>query len=312
VITSARFAALGGALGMVCVGSSVAASQVLVGAPLFTVQALRYTLAAVLLLVLARIGRRPLPRPRGTEWCWLAAVAAVGLVVFNVALVRGVEHAEPAVIGVAVATVPVALAVAGPLAARRRPAPTVVLAALVVTAGAVLVEGGGRTDAEGILWAAVTMLCEIGFTLLAVPVLDRLGPWAVSLHSVWIATVVLTVLGLAVEGPAAITQLDGGDLLAALHLAVVVTALAFVLWYTAVDRIGAGRAGLFTGIVPVAAAAGGVLLGAPVPGAAVWLGTGVVALGLAIGFARPAPQRTPERISPGAGTTTPSAARTSP
>ena len=51
-----------------------------------------------------------------------------------------------------------------------------------------------------------------------------------------------------------------------LHLAVVVTALAFLLWYTAVSRIGADRAGLFTGMAPVAAAAGGVLLGDPVRG----------------------------------------------
>ncbi len=76
----------------------------------------------MLLLAIARLAGRPLPRPRGTDWLWLAAVAAAGLVLFNVAIVRGVAHAEPAVIGVAVAMVPIALAVAGPLAAGRRPA----------------------------------------------------------------------------------------------------------------------------------------------------------------------------------------------
>ncbi|MGI5128881.1 DMT family transporter [Pseudonocardia sp. CA-107938] len=283
--TRTRAGALYAAVGMTCVGSSVAVSQVLVDAPLFTAQALRYGFAAVLLLLIARLGGRPLPRPRGTDWCWLVAVAAVGLVVFNVAVVRGVEHAEPAAIGVAVATVPIALALAGPIAARRRPSPVLVVGALVVTAGAVLVVGVGRADAEGVFWAVVAMLCEAGFTLLAVPVLRRLGPWVVSLHTVWIAAVALAVLGIAVEGPAAVARLDTGDLLAALHLAVFVTALAFVLWYTAVGRMGAGRAGLFTGIAPVAAAVGGVLLGGPVPGPLVWAGTAVVGLGLAIGFA---------------------------
>lgn len=289
-VAPSRAGALCGATAMACVGSSVAVSQTVVDAPLFTLQALRYALAVVLLLAIVRLGGRPLPRPRGTDWLWLAAVAGAGLVLFNVAIVRGVEHAEPAVIGVAVAMVPIALAIAGPLAAGRRPAPTVVAAAVIVTVGAVLVEGGGRADAEGIAWAALVMVCEVGFTLLAVPVLGRLGPWAVSLHSVWIATVALAVLGIVVEGPAAVTLLDAGDVLAAVHLAVVVTALAFVLWYTAVGRIGAGRAGLFTGIVPVAAAVGGVLLGGPVPGPLVWAGTAVVALGLATGFARPGPR----------------------
>jgi drug/metabolite transporter (DMT)-like permease len=267
---------------MACVGSSVAVSQTIIDAPLFTLQALRYALAAGLLLACA--AARPLPRPRGVEWLWLAGVALSGLVLFNVAVVRGVAHAEPAVIGVAVASVPLLLAVAGPLLAGARPAVSVVIAAAVVSAGAVLVQGSGRTDLVGLGWAAVVLLTEVGFTLLAVPVLGRLGPWAVSLHAVWIAALALLVLAVVLEGPLAVTRLDAGDVLAAAHLAVVVTALAFVLWYSAVRRLGAGRAGLVTGVVPVTAAVGGVLLGGPPPAVTVWLGMAVVAAGLVIGF----------------------------
>ena len=75
----------------------------------------------------------------------------------------------------------------------------------------------------------------------------------------------LVVLGLTVEGPLAITRLQSDDVAAVLHLAIVVTALAFVLWYGAVGRIGPGRAGLFTGVVPIIAVAGGILLGGPAP-----------------------------------------------
>jgi len=289
--SAGRTGALLGATAMACVGSSVAVSQTIVDAPLFTLQGVRYALAAALLLALGALTRRPLPRPRGTEWLWLAGVAATGLVLFNVAVVRGVEHAEPAVIGVAVASVPLVLAVAGPLLAGTRPAPAVVLAALVVSAGAVLVEGGGRTDAAGLGWAALVLATEVGFTLLAVPVLGRLGPWGVSLHAVWMAAVALLGLGAVLEGPAAVMRLDAGDLLAAAHLAVVVTALAFVLWYSAVRRLGAGRAGLFTGVVPVTAAVGGVLLGGPLPSVSVWLGTAVVAAGLVLGFGARPPER---------------------
>ena len=156
--------------------------------------------------------------------------------------------------------------------------------ALVVTVGAALVSGGGRTDLAGLGWAAVVVGGEVAFTLLAVPVLGRLGPWAVALHTVWLAAVALAVLGVAVDGPGAVATLDAVDLLAAAHLAVVVTALAFVLWYTAVSRIGADRAGLFTGVVPVTAAVGGMLLGAPVPAPLVWAGIALVAAGLAVGL----------------------------
>lgn len=280
-----RPAALLAAVAMACVGSSVAVSTTIVDVPLCTLQAARYAFAAALMLAVGVATGRDLPRPRGREWAWLAAVAGSGLVLFNVGIVRGVAHAEPAVIGVAVAAVPVALAVGGPLAAGRRPAPALVAGAVVVTAGAVLVQGGGRTDLAGVGWALVVLACEIGFTLFAVPVLGRLGPWAVSLHAVWMAAAGLAVLGVVVDGPGAVLALDAGDLLAAAYLAVVVTAVAFLLWYSAVRRLGAGRAGLFTGVVPVAAAVGGVLLGGPVPGPPVWWGTAVVATGVVVGLA---------------------------
>lgn len=310
MVTKSRSGAVLATAAMACVGSSVAVSSTIVDAPLFTVQAVRYALAAVLLLGMARATGTVLPRPRGVEWLWLAGVALVGLVLFNVGVVRGVAHAEPAVIGVAVAAVPLALALAGPLLARTRPAPAVVAGAAIVTAGAVLVQGAGRTDAAGIGWALLVLACEVGFTLLAVPVLGRLGPWAVSLHAVWIAAAGLVVLGAVLEGPTAVTTLDAGDLLAAAHLAVVVTALAFVLWYSAVGRLGAGRAGLFTGVVPVAAAVGGVLLGGPLPTAAACVGVGVVVAGLLVGFGTRPVSHT--RIRPGTGMPTPSVPRTSP
>ena len=272
------------ALGMALVGSQVAVSGVLADAPLFAVQALRYTLAALGLLVVLRVTGRAIPVPRGREWAWLAGVALSGLVLFNVGVVRGVAHAEPAVIGVAVAAVPVLLALGGPLLGRTRPTPAVVAAAVVVTLGAVLVTGGGRTDAAGLGYALLTLLCEAGFTLLAVPVLRRLGPHGVSLHAVWIAAVSLWGLSLVTEGPGAVGTLRAEHVPAMLHLALGVTVVAFLLWYTAVGRIGPGRAGLFTGMVPVASAVGGVLLGGPAPGPVVWLGVGVVVVGVVLGM----------------------------
>ena len=269
---------------MVCVGGSVAVSSVLAGAPVFTAEAVRYGAACLLLVALARLNGRRLSRPRGVEWLWLSGIAVTGLVVFNLALVEGSRHAEPAVLGVAVACVPALLAVIGPLLEGTRPRSTMVAAALVVTCGAGLVQGLGRTDATGVAWAAVVFGCEAAFTLLALPVLRQHGPWGVSVHATWLATVMFAVLGMAREGPAAVTRLSRPDWLAAGYLALAVTAAAFVLWYSSVRRLGASRAGLLTGVAPVAAAATGVLLGGPAPRPLVWAGIAVVAAGLAFGF----------------------------
>jgi drug/metabolite transporter (DMT)-like permease len=277
-----------GAAGMILVGSSVAVSRTLTAAPLCTAQAIRYSLAAVILVAAARRLRIPIVRPRGREWLLLAGLSAAGLVLFNVAIVRGVAHAQPAMIAVAVACVPVLLGVVGPLMQGQRPRLPVVAAAAIVTVGAVLVEGAGHASAVGIAWAAVALACEAAFTLLAVPLLARHGAWGVSVHAVWLGAVMFAVLGVIADGPAAAARLTASDLLAVSYLAVLVTVAAFVLWYSAVAALGPGRAGLITGIAPVAAAMTGIALGSRAPDPLMWAGIAVVAAGLAAGLsARP-------------------------
>jgi drug/metabolite transporter (DMT)-like permease len=281
-----------GVAAIAMVGGSVAISGVLASAPMFTAEAVRYAGACLLLVLFARLAGQRLAMPRGTEWLWLAGVALTGSVLFNIALVLGSRHAEPAVLGVSVACVPPLLAVLGPLADRVRPARAGLAAALVVTCGAALVTGLGRTDAIGVGWAAVVWGCDAAFTLLALPVLGRQGPWGVSVHATWIAAVVYGAAGLVHDGPAAVTRLRPDDWLAVGYLAVI-TAVAFVLWYSAVGRLGAGRAGLLGGVAPISAAVTGVILGGPAPQPLVWVGVAVVVAGLALGLRARAPSPGP-------------------
>src|ERR1700722_6198143 len=88
-IRSSRAGLLGAIAAMAMVGGSVGVSGTLVSAALFTAQAIRYAAAGLLLGALARGLGVQVPRPRGREWAWLAGVAVSGLVVFNIAIVRG-------------------------------------------------------------------------------------------------------------------------------------------------------------------------------------------------------------------------------
>jgi len=291
---------LSGVAGMTLVGGSVGVSRFLVDAPLFTAQAIRYAAAAGLLLVLARLAGVRIVRPLGREWLLLTGVAASGLVLFNIAIVRGVEHAEPAVIAVAVACVPVLLGVLGPLLERRTPRAQVVIAALVVTAGSLLVEGTGRADAVGVAWAAVALVCEAGFTLFAVPVLRRQSAWGVSVHSVWMGALMFGVLGLLIEGPSAAGRLNSVDWAAVAYLTVLVTAAAFVLWYSAVASLGAATVGLLTGVAPISAALTGIVTGGSAPGPLVWTGMLVVVAGLTAGLLKRPGTRRRARVAPAA------------
>lgn len=274
---------------MVLVGSAVVASAPLASAPLFAAQAVRYGMAAALLVALARPFRQDLRRPRGVEWLWIGLGAGSGLVAYNAALVVGTRHADPAALGTAVAAVPILLALLGPLTARRsaatrrRPSGRVVLGAVIVSAGAALVAGGGRTDAVGIGCAVAMLIGETAFTVCGAQVVARLGAWTYSTATTLIAAVGCGVVGLVGERDDLALLATPGPLLACGWLALA-TAAAFVLWFRSVDRLGSAVTGLLAGVAGPAAALIALTAGAPAPPVTVWAGLAVVMAGLAIGL----------------------------
>jgi len=269
---------------MVVTGSAVTVSEQLTDYPVYSAQAVRYGLAALLLASGARLTHRAVLRPTAREMGRLFLLAAMGLSLFNVAVVHAVAHAEPAVVGVIVAGVPVLLALGSPLVERRRPPLGVAAAAGIVVLGAVLVEGGGRSDTAGIIWSVVAMISEAAFTLLALPVLQRLGPLGISVHTCWLAALQLGVLAVLIDRSANLTMPDAGEVSAVVYLAVVLTAIAFLWWFEAVRLLGGEVAGLFTGVVPVAAAASGLLSGSTTVGIRVFGGTALAAAGIVAGL----------------------------
>ena len=157
---------------------------------------------------------------------------------------------------------PVVLAVAGPLAARRRPAPQVIAGAVLVAAGAAVVTGLGGTETPGLLLACGALAAEACFTLLAVPLLPAFGPLRLSAYVTGLSVPVLVALGFATGGPGAIPVPTAGEAAAIVYLAVAVGAGGFYFLCSALPRLGAEGAGLFAGLVPFGAMGAAVLLGA--------------------------------------------------
>jgi drug/metabolite transporter (DMT)-like permease len=268
------------ALALALVGSLVAAADLVEGYPLSTGQALRYAAAGAVLLVIAR-GR--LPRLDRREALGLVALAATGLVLFNLFVIEGVRETDPATVGVIVGCVPVVLAIAGPLLERRPLSGRVIVAAFVVAAGAAGVQwaGGGVTPA-GLLLALGALGCEAAFSLLAVPHLKRLGALAVSTYACLFAVPMLALWSLLAEGPT-LPVPDAGQAAALAYLAVGVTVLGFVSWYTAVGLLGVDKAGLFSGVLPVSALVFSAALGVAELSPGRLGAVAVVALGVTLG-----------------------------
>ncbi|MFI6101161.1 DMT family transporter [Lentzea sp. NPDC051213] len=269
-----RLGVAAGATAATIVGASVPVTGMLEGYPVLTGQAMRYALAAVILLLVAR----RLPIPSWRDILPLLGVVVTGMLGFNAVLLAAQQYAEPGFVAAVMGASPIALS----LLARQRSLAAIV-GAVVVAAGVVVLSGGGAWHGPGLFLALLTMAGEVCFTLFAVGVVKRLGVLGVATWTCLIAAVVGAVLGTFVGG----WQVpDTRQTFALLALAVLVTALAFGLWYFSVNRLGSGRAGVLIGMMPVSGLVTSVLMGVQeftLVGAA---GATTVALGCVIALRR--------------------------
>lgn len=308
------------ALAMSLVGSLTAVSAAIAHFPVYGGQAVRYAAAAAILFAVARLddrrtGRRAV-RPSARDLGFLVALAATGLAAFNVFIILATRDTSPATIGTVVATVPIVLALAGPLMTGRRPSATIVLAACVVASGAGLANGLGGGTVRGLLLSLGALGGEICFSLLAVPVLPRLGAIRTSAWSAALASPMLLVTGLITDGRHVLRVPTAAEFAGLLYLTVIVTCAAFLLWYDALGRMGADRAGLFAGMIPVSAVLTTMVLGIATPRPAEIAGAGLVAVGVALGLRPPRRPATPAPAPPAPSTSpaspTPSASASLP
>ncbi|ADD40793.1 protein of unknown function DUF6 transmembrane [Stackebrandtia nassauensis DSM 44728] len=279
---------------MLLVGSLVAVNASINDYPIYTAHAIRYALAAVALCAILAV-RKPEPvRLNRREVVLLLALAIGGLAVFNVAIAEATHFASSALVGTIVGSGPIVMAILGPLVARSgRPSGQVLVAAVAVTVGTAVATGLGGGDPLGALLAAVALAGEVSFSLLAVPLLPKLGALRVSAYTAVISVPLLLAAGWLIDGPAMLRVPDLGELSAIVYLGLVVTTAGFLLWYDSLPRLGPDRAGLFAGIMPIGAITTMMLLGQGLPSPAEALGAALVVGGILYGV-----RRTAARVGP--------------
>jgi drug/metabolite transporter (DMT)-like permease len=276
------------------VGGSVAASSLLDGYPVLGGQAVRYLAAGILLAAWARLRRKPLPRPAGREWAWLAALAAIGLAGCSALMIQATRVADPASVGVIIGAAPLVIIVAAAITAGRRPTRRVLLAAAVVTAGSAAAQLGGAAagptwSPAGLLWSAGALGGVVGSSLLAAPLLPRLGALAVTIYSGGMAGILLLATAAVTHfaaGPPILRTPTATQLAALAYLTIAITALVFVAWYGAMERLGVDRTGLFNGLIPVTSLAAVTLTGTGTITPPRLLGALAVLAGVLIGLSR--------------------------
>ncbi|MPZ96780.1 MAG: EamA family transporter [Propionibacteriales bacterium] len=298
--SSTTLGAFACATGMTVVGTSVALAPTLAGYPVLAGQAWRYLLAGLTLLGVLVVRRERFPRLTLRQSGRLLLLAATGLAGFNWCLIEGAKQTDPAFLASVLGATPVVLAVAGPLLAGRRVRPRTLAGSAVVATGIVIVQGATLSPMSAVPYAVGLLLCEVAFTLLAVPLLRSMT--AVQLSAAVCLLAVPLLAALAVLEPGADLQLPSRpEAVVLTYLAVLTTAVAFLLWYGGVARLGADRAGLFAGLMPGAGFVAGVALGTvawslPALGGSLLCGLGIV-VGLKVGGPETAPAQDVDRRS---------------
>ncbi len=288
-LTKAQLGVLCCTLSMTVLGASVPITRAFLTYPAATGQALRYGLAAAVLApiaVLTRRNRLPLSQ---RDWALLAAVAATGLVAFNFFLMTALRHAEPAAVATILGCAPIVMALAGPLLNRQPPSARILTAATIVAAGTMLLNGIGHLDPAGIVFTAAALAADMAFTLLAAPLIPKLGPVTVAALTCGVA-VPMFATAATVNGE--LSQLrapDGGEAAAIVFLGVVLTAGAFVSWFHGIRLAGVASAGITIGAIPVAALTVASLQSWQLPNAAQQTGLAGVLCGLWLAVHKTAP-----------------------
>jgi hypothetical protein len=204
---------------------------------------------------------------------------------------------------------PLIITIAGPVAAGRRPPGRVLAAAGIVTVGAAISQLGSTTGAgwnlPGLLLSTGALAGVAGTSLLAAPLLPRLGALAVTIYACGLAAAQLLAAAVLVRlagGAPVLRPLTGTELAALLYLAVAVTAVVFVAWFSAIARLGAERTGLFNGLVPIASLIAVAVIGTGTVTGMQLAGALSVLAGVTLGLTQragpPADTRRPQRYPP--------------
>jgi drug/metabolite transporter (DMT)-like permease len=292
------------AIASVLVGGSVPLTGMLDGYPVLTGQAIRYAIGALVLLVWLR-GR--LPRPSWQDVPGLVGMVGAGMLGFNALILLAQRYATPGFVAAVLGGSPLALAILVPALRGRRPDPRALVGALLVFGGVAVLSGGGSWHGPGLVLALLVLAGEVTFTLAGAGVVRRIGAVGASTWACIGAAVGGFVIT-AFTDTWAVPTLRQGVIMVV--LGVVVTAVAFVFWYTGVRALGADRVGVLIGLMPLSGLGVAVIVGAQPLTITAAVGAVVVAAGCVTGLAgrrsrsRPCPRRRargPAPVGPSSG-----------
>ncbi|HEV8598518.1 MAG TPA: EamA family transporter [Gemmatimonadales bacterium] len=218
---------------------------------------LRFTLAAVLLVLIAIRARVLAPLPRRTFW-GLAGLGVLGNTLYQTAFMTGLSLTTATNSAMIVASLPVLVALLASLLGIERASPTMWLGVVLGTGGVALVvtARGVHFDAasfHGDLLVLFAIFCWAGYTV----GVRRIGAGVDALQITVITTVAGTPGLLLLGAPGLVRQewsnVSGKTWGVLAYAALLALVLCYVLYNRAVQGIGTARTAIYNCLVPLVA-----------------------------------------------------------
>jgi drug/metabolite transporter (DMT)-like permease len=238
----------------------------LTGIPPFGFDGLRLALASVLFLVaIAGSAHRQRPgvshagptRIEPRDWVGIVALAIVGHFVYQVLFIAGLARTSAANSALILGCTPVFVALLTAALGQEDIPPARWAGVALSSGGIYLVVGHGaavtRESVTGDMLTLGAVLCWSVATIMSRPLLTRHSPLLVTGYSMAIGTALFSPLAWPDLHTLDWSRVSAWTWLALISSAALALCVAYVIWYTAVQRLGSTRTSVYSNMVPVVA-----------------------------------------------------------
>jgi drug/metabolite transporter (DMT)-like permease len=268
-------------------GTFIAGRVVSSQAEPITATFLRFSLASMALVFLARRRKGPLPRLTGRQAALILVLGLSGVVLYNLFFFGGLRTVPAGRASVIVAANPIFIFLGSVLFFRERLTGLRLAGIAFSFAGAALVISRGRPLAVfqgGVGWGELLILGCVAswvvYSLVGKVVMQDMLPRAAVTGACLAGTAGLLAPALLQTGPAGLARLSWTAWLGLAYLGFFGTALGFSWYYDGIRVLGPSRAAIFINLVPISAVVLGWLLLGETLDASLAAGAVLVVLGV--------------------------------
>ncbi|HWX01544.1 DMT family transporter [Collimonas sp.] len=252
------------ALAMMLVGANIGFGKAVIAVvPVLVFALLRFVIAVI---VMAPQFFKAAPRLARHEWLTLFGQAFFGTFLFTLCMLYGVQHTTATAAGVITSTLPAAVAILSRLILKERLQARTLASILLAIAGIAVLNlskgdsgDGATTPLVGNLFIIAAVLCEATYVVLSKRLTQTLSPLRITAYSHLFGLLLMLPIGLTAALSFDFSVVTASMWLLILWYAVAASVFVFWLWLTGTKHVQANVAGIFTALMPLAAAFIGVV-----------------------------------------------------